>query len=98
MWPLNRFPAANIQKKYGFTPSSQWLEQAQLASVRLPGCSGSIVSPSGLVMTNYHRHRLRHRGNEGRGRRGGLEGAPGGLRDDPTRMRNQRRCHVLVAP
>jgi hypothetical protein len=54
MWPLNRFPIANIQQKYGFTPFSHWLEQAQLASVRLPGCSGSIVSPSGLVMTNYH--------------------------------------------
>ena len=54
MWPLNRFPAVQIQKKFAFTPSRQWLEQAQLASVRLPGCSGSIVSPSGLVMTNYH--------------------------------------------
>jgi hypothetical protein len=54
MWPLNRFPAAVLGSKSGFTPSPQWLERAQLASVRLPGCSGSIVSPSGLVMTNYH--------------------------------------------
>src|SRR5687768_16409388 len=54
MWPRNRFPAALLQKKYGFTPTPQWLERAQLASVRLPGCSGSIVSSSGLVMTNYH--------------------------------------------
>ena len=54
MWTLNRFPAAALQKKYHFTPTRQWLDQAQLASVRLPGCSGSIVSPSGLVMTNYH--------------------------------------------
>ena len=54
MWPLNRFPTAPIQKKHGFTPGAQWLERAQLASVRLPGCSGSIVSSSGLVMTNYH--------------------------------------------
>jgi hypothetical protein len=54
MWPLNRFPTALLHKKSGFTPSPQWLERAQLASVRLPGCSGSIVSASGLVMTNYH--------------------------------------------
>ena len=54
MWPLNRLPAAQIQQKHGFTPTRQWLEHAQLASVRLPGCSGSIVSSSGLVMTNYH--------------------------------------------
>ena len=44
MWPLNRLPAAQIQQKHGFTPTRQWLEHAQLASVRLPGCSGSIVS------------------------------------------------------
>ena len=54
MWPLNRFPATQIEKTYGVAPTPQWLEQARLASVRLPGCSGSIVSPSGLVMTNYH--------------------------------------------
>jgi hypothetical protein len=54
MWPLNRFPRAAIQQQHAFTPSPQWLERAQLASVRLPGCSGSIVSSSGLVMTNYH--------------------------------------------
>ena len=54
MWPRNRFPAGLLQKKYGFTATPQWLERAQLASVRLPGCSGSIVSSSGLVMTNYH--------------------------------------------
>lgn len=54
MWPLNRFPATHLQKKHGFTPTREWLEHAQLASVRLPGCSGSIVSSSGLVMTNYH--------------------------------------------
>src|SRR5207249_362552 len=55
MWPLNRFRAAPLQQKYGFTPAPQWLQNAQLASVRFArGCSGSFVSPSGLVMTNYH--------------------------------------------
>jgi hypothetical protein len=54
MWPLNRFPSALLRNTYEFTATPQWLERAQLASVRLPNCSGSIVSSSGLVMTNYH--------------------------------------------
>jgi V8-like Glu-specific endopeptidase len=55
MWPLNRFPADALRAKYGFTPSPAWLEQVQLGSVRFAeGCSGSFVSPGGLVMTNYH--------------------------------------------
>jgi hypothetical protein len=55
MWPLNRFPAAPLQQRYSFTPTPQWTENVQLSSVRFArGCSGSFVSPSGLVMTNYH--------------------------------------------
>jgi hypothetical protein len=55
MWLLNRFPAARVQQQYGFTPSPAWLDQVRLASVRLAGgCSGSFVSSTGLVMTNYH--------------------------------------------
>ena len=55
MWLLNDFPAARVEKKYGFSPSPQWLEHVRLSSVRLAfGCSGSIVSDSGLVMTNHH--------------------------------------------
>jgi len=55
MWPLNRFPTGPLEQRYHFTPTKQWLDQAQLASVRFAdGCSGSFVSSSGLVMTNYH--------------------------------------------
>jgi len=55
MWLLNDFPAARVQEKYGFTPDKAWLDHVRLASVRLArGCSGSFVSPQGLVMTNHH--------------------------------------------
>ena len=55
MWPFNNVPRAEIQKKYGFKVTDEWLRKLQLASVRFNnGGSGSFVSPNGLVLTNYH--------------------------------------------
>ena len=55
MWTYDNFPAAKVGKKYGFTPDQKGLDEARLSSVRLAGgCSGSFVSPDGLVMTNHH--------------------------------------------
>ncbi len=55
MWTFNRFPAEQVQKAYGFKPDQKWLDGVRQASVRLAqGCSGSFVSPQGLVMTNHH--------------------------------------------
>ena len=55
MWTFDNFPAAKMQAKYGWAPDSAWLERAQLASIRLTlGCSASLVSSDGLVMTNHH--------------------------------------------
>jgi hypothetical protein len=55
MWPLTNLPTAQLQQRFGFTPSSQWIKHVQLASVRLAGgCSGSFVSSAGLVLTNHH--------------------------------------------
>lgn len=55
MWTYNDFPAGVVGERYGFTPDAKWLEHVRLSSVRLAGgCSGSIVSPEGLVMTNHH--------------------------------------------
>ena len=55
MWTFDNFPSAKVAKKYGFNPDPKWLSEAQLSSVRLAGgCSGSFVSPEGLVMTNHH--------------------------------------------
>lgn len=55
MWTYNNFPSSRVQQKYGFTPTQSWLDHVRLSSARLAGgCSGSFVSPNGLVMTNHH--------------------------------------------
>ncbi|HEY8206168.1 MAG TPA: S46 family peptidase [Myxococcaceae bacterium] len=55
MWTSNNFPSASVKKKYGFDPDQQWLDHVRLSSARLAGgCSGSFVSPDGLVMSNHH--------------------------------------------
>ena len=55
MWPFNNIPRAEIKRKYGFDITDEWLRKVQLASVRFNnGGSGSFVSPTGLVLTNYH--------------------------------------------
>jgi hypothetical protein len=55
MWTFDNFPSAKLQERHGFAPSKEWLDKVRLSSVRLAqGCSGSLVSPQGLVMTNHH--------------------------------------------
>ncbi len=55
MWPLNNFPADQIEKAYGFKPTQEWLDHVRLSSVRLArGCSAGFVSARGLVQTNHH--------------------------------------------
>ena len=55
MWLLNEFPVAKVQAAYGFAPSQAWLDKVRLGSIRLAnGCSASLVSTRGLVMTNHH--------------------------------------------
>ncbi len=55
MWTFNNFPTAEVKKKYAFEPTKEWLDQVRLASVRIAGgCSASLVSSDGLVMTNHH--------------------------------------------
>ena len=55
MWLLNDFPSDRLAKLHGFAPTQEWLDHVRLSAVRLAGgCSGSFVSPGGLVLTNHH--------------------------------------------
>ncbi|OYX29599.1 MAG: peptidase [Caulobacterales bacterium 32-69-10] len=55
MWTFDNFPAASVKAKYGVTIDQPWLDKVRGAAVRLStGCSASVVSPEGLVLTNHH--------------------------------------------
>ena len=55
MWTFDAFPAAKMQAAYGFAPDQAWLDRVRGAAVRLTGgCSASVVSAEGLVLTNHH--------------------------------------------
>ena len=55
MWTFNNFPSTKVSQAYGFSPDQTWLDHVRLSSIRLAGgCSASLVSKDGLVMTNHH--------------------------------------------
>lgn len=55
MWTFDNFPSAKVKAEYGVNIDSAWLNNVQLSSVRLSsGCSASVVSDKGLVLTNHH--------------------------------------------
>jgi hypothetical protein len=55
MWLFEAFPAAKVKAKYGFDPTTKWLDHVRLSSVRFNnGGSGSFVSADGLTFTNHH--------------------------------------------
>ncbi|MFO0450315.1 MAG: S46 family peptidase, partial [Pseudomonadota bacterium] len=54
-WTFENFPAAQVKEKYGATIDQRWLDRVRGGVARLDnGCSASLVSPDGLVLTNHH--------------------------------------------
>jgi hypothetical protein len=55
MWTFDNPPTKQLEQKYRFTPTKQWLDHVRLSCVRLnDGGSGSFVSGHGLLLTNHH--------------------------------------------
>ena len=55
MWTFDNFPSADGAAKYGVTIDQAWLDRVRAGAVRLSaGCSASLVSAEGLVLTNHH--------------------------------------------
>jgi sulfur carrier protein ThiS len=54
MWTFEFPPMDYFQEAYGISTDAAWFERARLGALRIPSCSASFVSPTGLVMTNHH--------------------------------------------
>lgn len=54
MWPFDNFPIAAANEALGTEIDQAWLDRVRLASVRIGGASGGLVSSDGLIFTNEH--------------------------------------------
>jgi hypothetical protein len=55
MWTFDNFPRATVKQKYGVDITPALLSRIQRSITRHEvGCTGSFISPQGLVMTNHH--------------------------------------------
>lgn len=55
MWTFDNPPRAQVKAGYGVELDDAWLRRVRLGAVRIDGgCSASLVSRQGLVLTNHH--------------------------------------------
>ena len=54
MWTFDNLPLKQLKEKYAFEPGQAWIDHVRLSTLTLGGCTGSFVSPDGLVVTNHH--------------------------------------------
>jgi hypothetical protein len=55
LWTFDNFPAAKVRAAYGVDITPAWLDRVRGAAARLSvGCSSSLVSAEGLLLTNDH--------------------------------------------
>jgi hypothetical protein len=54
MWTFDNFPIAAANRDLGTSIDQAWLDRVRLASVRIGGASGGLVSSEGLIFTNEH--------------------------------------------
>ena len=54
MWTFDNFPIAAANRDLGTKINQAWLDRVRLASVRIGGASGGLVSKAGLIFTNEH--------------------------------------------
>jgi hypothetical protein len=55
MWTFDNFPIARVNRELGTNLDQGWLDHIRMSAVRLTtGCSASVVSADGLVLTNHH--------------------------------------------
>src|SRR5688572_29398135 len=55
MWTFQNFPSKKVAEAYGVRIDDAWLNRVQRSITRLEsGCTGSFVSPDGLMLTNHH--------------------------------------------
>ena len=55
MWTFDNFPREAVKSRYGVDIGQDWLDRVRRSTVRMEGgCTGSFVSPNGLVLTNHH--------------------------------------------